>query len=132
MEKLKLVLKKKWYDMIASGEKTEEYREITPYWCNRLLYGCNLGVEGYWNVVLQNTFNMIEDFNRYNILKNNNLQHYLIGNYGYRDYPGVIFYMGYAKNRPSITKEIVSISIGKGKEEWGAEPDKEYFIIKLK
>lgn len=35
---LHLVLKRKWYDMIASGEKTEEYREIKPYWSNRLMW----------------------------------------------------------------------------------------------
>jgi hypothetical protein len=34
---LHLTLKKKWYDMIASGEKKEEYREIKPYWNKRLL-----------------------------------------------------------------------------------------------
>lgn len=33
---LSLVLKKKWYDMIASGEKREEYRAATPYWSKRL------------------------------------------------------------------------------------------------
>lgn len=33
---LKLTLKKKWFDMILSGEKTEEYREIKPYWESRL------------------------------------------------------------------------------------------------
>ena len=33
---LHLVLKGKWYDMIASGEKTEEYRADTPYWHRRL------------------------------------------------------------------------------------------------
>ena len=34
MEKpiLHLNLKKKWFDMILSGEKKEEYREIKPYW----------------------------------------------------------------------------------------------------
>lgn len=31
-----LPIKKKWYDMILSGEKTEEYREIKPYYDNRL------------------------------------------------------------------------------------------------
>ena len=36
MKTLDLVLKKKWFDMIASGEKTEEYREIKPYWESRL------------------------------------------------------------------------------------------------
>lgn len=33
---LHLVLKGKYYDMIASGEKKEEYREIKPYWIKRL------------------------------------------------------------------------------------------------
>lgn len=36
MRTLTLSLKKKWYDMIASGEKTEEYRERVPYWHKRL------------------------------------------------------------------------------------------------
>ena len=36
MKTLTLFLKKKWFDMIASGEKTEEYREIKPYWEKRL------------------------------------------------------------------------------------------------
>ena len=35
-EILHLVLKRKWYEMIASGEKTEEYRALTPYWASRL------------------------------------------------------------------------------------------------
>ena len=29
---LHLNLKKKWFDMILSGEKKEEYRETKPYW----------------------------------------------------------------------------------------------------
>lgn len=33
---LPLVLKGKWYDMIASGEKQEEYRLPTNYWRKRL------------------------------------------------------------------------------------------------
>jgi hypothetical protein len=37
MEKvLRLTIKKKWFDMIASGEKKEEYREFKKYWINRL------------------------------------------------------------------------------------------------
>lgn len=34
---LRLTLKKKWYDMIDSGEKKEEYREDKPYWRKRLV-----------------------------------------------------------------------------------------------
>lgn len=35
--KLHLTLSKKWFDIISSGEKLEEYREIKPYWVKRLL-----------------------------------------------------------------------------------------------
>lgn len=37
---LHLVLKKKWYDLIESGEKKEEYRDETPYWKKR--------IDGWW------------------------------------------------------------------------------------
>ncbi|MEK6945573.1 MAG: ASCH domain-containing protein [Nanoarchaeota archaeon] len=33
---LYLTLKKKWFDLISSGEKKIEYREIKPYWTKRL------------------------------------------------------------------------------------------------
>ena len=33
---LPLVLEGRWYDMIAAGEKTEEYRDATEYWRVRL------------------------------------------------------------------------------------------------
>ena len=38
MDTLKLILKRNWFEMIKSGDKKEEYREITPYYLNRLLY----------------------------------------------------------------------------------------------
>jgi hypothetical protein len=44
---LHLTLKKKWFDMIASGEKKEEYREIKPYWTKRLTDGD----PKHWDVV---------------------------------------------------------------------------------
>lgn len=34
---LHLTIKKKWFDMILSGDKTEEYREIKEYWNKRLI-----------------------------------------------------------------------------------------------
>jgi len=33
---LHLTLLRKWFDLIASGKKTKEYREIKPYWNKRL------------------------------------------------------------------------------------------------
>jgi len=39
MKILHLTLKRKWFDLIASGKKTMEYRENKPYWQKRLLNG---------------------------------------------------------------------------------------------
>ena len=34
---LHLVVKKEWFDKLASGEKTHEYRLAKPYWTSRLV-----------------------------------------------------------------------------------------------
>lgn len=46
---LTLTIKKKWFDMICSGEKKEEYREISQYYYLR--FGRYLGwqaIKGEW------------------------------------------------------------------------------------
>ena len=35
---LYLTIKRQWFEMIASGEKLEEYREIKDYWTRRLVW----------------------------------------------------------------------------------------------
>lgn len=46
---LHLTLEKKWFDMIRSGEKHQEYREIKPCWTKRIFKGQThiLFVNGY-------------------------------------------------------------------------------------
>lgn len=91
---LHLILKKKWFDMIASGENKEEYREIKPYWINRLqARGC--------------VYDECRDFSL------------------------IEFRNGYQNNCPTMQIEYEGATIGCGKEEWGAEPGKEYYVIKL-
>ena len=105
---LPLTISKQWFDKIVSGEKTEEYREIKPYWIKRLTTNCevvyDVAAETYCGEVL------------------------------YRPYTHVLFINGYRKNSPRIEKEIESITIGK--PEKGLCPDKwldtEFFIIKFK
>lgn len=55
MKTLHLTLKKKWFDMIASGEKKEEYREIKDYWTKRLLHP-DLSLNPYWLVQFRNGY----------------------------------------------------------------------------
>jgi len=119
MKTLHLVLKGKWYDMIESGGKEEEYREFNPYWCNRLIEKIDME---YWNLIFTN--NSIEDllgkgkYGKYDILHD----------YGYRHYDSVCFHRGYTNK--TIMYQIKELKIGMGKEEWGAS-DKQVFIIKL-
>ena len=98
MKILHLPLKAKWYEMIESGVKTEEYRIQSDYWFKRL------------------THFLDDDFD---ITK---------GDLGIKHFDLVKFSYGYT--RRTMTFEIESISIGKGKREWGA-PTENVFIIKL-
>lgn len=48
---LTLPIKRKWFDMIVSGEKKEEYREIKPYWTSR--FSKIAGRDGAFPVMLR-------------------------------------------------------------------------------
>ncbi len=108
---LHLTLKKKWFDMIASGEKKEEYREIKKYWVSRLVDGLDVSEEGKFGSFLWEGFWWtMQTPMAYDI---------------------VTFRNGYSRNAPKISFKVLDITDGHGKEKWGAEPGKEYFIIKL-
>lgn len=59
MKVLHLVLKRKWFDMIASGEKKEEYREHKMYWKKRLVK------DGYWHSQVCKDFDIVRFRNGY-------------------------------------------------------------------
>lgn len=96
---LVLPIKKKWFDMIKSGEKKEEYREIKQYWTKRLGFEDEIDEDGNIGHTYQSNMN-------------------------------VIFRNGYSKKSPSV-QCYVRIERGYGKTEWGAEPNKEYYVLKI-
>ena len=49
MKILHLSLKKEFYTLIESGVKTEEYREIKPYWVKRLCSCTHVCSNGHWS-----------------------------------------------------------------------------------
>lgn len=56
---LVLPIKKKWFDMILSGEKKEEYRDIKPYYKTRfehIWYGCIPNTLAVREVILRNGY----------------------------------------------------------------------------
>lgn len=125
MKTLDLVLKRKWFEMIASGEKTEEYREIKPYWIIRLLFDSSIYVPDKQYKIGKLRANFFAS--SVNVLKYQ-LERQDVK---FRLFDKVTFHLGYAKDRPSMTFTIKEIVVDEGKEEWGALPGETYFVIKL-
>lgn len=121
MKVLDLPLKKEWYDMIESGIKTEEYREIKPYWEKRLL--------DYKRIKRYVEDNRKELFAKRLLFPNRQVIEDACGSFQ-RGYTHVRFRYGYTKR--TMLREIESITIGHGNPDWGAPSDRRVFIIKLK
>ena len=104
---LTLPIKKKWFDMIVAGEKKEEYRDIKPYYDTRnfTLLGC--------------------------IWENNELIKSPLPELQRETVQKIAFRNGYSKNAPTIIANC-ELKAGKGREDWGAEPEKTYYILSIK
>ena len=104
---LPLVLKGKWYDMIAAGEKREEYRDATEYWAKRLWN---------WNMAFTEATIPVVEFRR-----------------GYaKDAPHMAFWcMGIETTSGLMPYAYVAYPADRCLHpEWG-EPDEPHFFIKL-
>ena len=124
MPTLQMTLKKKWFDMIASGEKCEEYREIKQYWASRLLSSREEIESAVFEEMIDD---MREPFRRFNTTSD------LLNYFGvyFRTFDAVVFSNGYVKNSPKITVQLKGIKISSGLAEWGAEHGKNYFVLRL-
>jgi len=115
---LQLSLKKNWYDLTKSGIKIEDYREITPYWITRLI-----DKEFAWNCHEMGVI----DFKSMN-------QHLNACPKGFfKKFTHNTMTLGYPKSGDSeriLKMEHKGIEIRTGNPEWGAEPNKLYFVIK--
>ena len=124
MKTLHLQLIKQWFSMVQSGEKKEEYRDITKYWISRLISFSN-----------QDSKKTIRDIELGLILSTPIITKNIFHTYGlsFRDYDQIHFKNGYARNgkpAPQFDTGIKGIRIGKGRHEWGASGANQ-FIIEL-
>ena len=101
---LTLPTKKKWFDMVLSGEKPDEYREIKPYYSVR--FAKQLGFIGAIEIMDE-------------VLRAKQSISFQ-----------VMFRNGYSSESPSFIAEV-TLSIGTGKEEWGAEKEREYYKLHI-
>lgn len=102
-----LPIKKKWMDMILSGEKGDEYREIKPYWTVRIMR--------WLGFPASETETVLELLREQETLKAK----------------PVILQNGYGHNAPRV-EVLCTLSIGTGEEAWGAERGQEYYRFHIK
>lgn len=104
---LQLFLFGEWYDLIAKGVKTEEYRKV-DYWCPRIVDQDDYdGFIGEPEKGKYQKYGILTPLHKY-----------------------VCFHRGYTKT--TMTFKIAGVDLGKGKTEWGWKPeDGDVIIIKL-
>ena len=109
---LRLSLKTKWFEMTKAGIKTEDYRELNEYWHKRLF--------------TKDSIEHMEDChdNYGGCIHVNDLD--------FKKFDYNVMTLGYPKNGDTeriLKLEHKGIEIRTGNPEWGAEPNKLYFVI---
>lgn len=126
-----LPIKRKWLEMIRSGEKKEEYRSLSPYYAAR--FKKYLGWEFH-----PATQRQVEQAIRTAEAEEKEFRiHYpeCDDNWNIEWGKGaafneIVLRAGYSLLSPAI--EISGhITIGPGRQEWGAEEGKEYYILHI-
>ncbi len=114
---LDLVLTGQWWEAWKE-DKEEDYRELTPYWFNRLfektaLHDVKMSKDEFYVLVK----NDIKQFLKWNTVK---------------DFTHIRQSKDYQKDRPTGYVELGGIEIREGKPEWGAKVGRLYFCIMRK
>ena len=115
---LYLPLKKKWFDMIKSGVKKEEYRAIKPHYISRFFDCDERELDSSWSCLaaFPNTTKMVNDYLTTKMKR----------------FDRVVFTLGYPKaddKERRLEFKNPRIRIGTGKKEWGADILVNYFVI---
>jgi hypothetical protein len=111
MSNLTLNVKKKWFDMILSGVKKEEYREIKSSYLLKLGNGITKQSSFYISVC--------------------NFGANIIKEMDFKKFKTITFLNGMKPKTPTIIVECKGIEIGKAVPEWSDNWQGEVFIIKL-
>jgi len=92
-----------WFDMILSGVKKEEYREVSKH------YQSLFKIQFLQTTMGKDYYSHCDRF----------------------PYKVLHLTKGYGHDKPQLWAHIESISIGRGNPEWGAPTDRDVFIIRL-
>jgi hypothetical protein len=116
MKDLRLPLKTNWFEMTKAGIKTEDYRELNEYWFNRLVDSI-YDEKGRYNK--KTSFFLYDRLDYFRFV--------------FKYFDRNVMTLGYPKSTDTeriLKLEHKEIEIRTGNPEWGAEPNKLYFVIK--
>ena len=120
MKNLQLSLKKEWFDLTNPEGKTEDYREITPYWCNRFLLFNGHSMPAKW-------WGYVRNYEGCSFIKS------IKSDTTFKPFENNIMTLGYPKKGDLSrikTFKHAGIEIREGREDCGAETGVKYFVIK--
>lgn len=100
-----LPIKRKWWDMIRSGEKKEEYRDITQYYAKRFATALGMYHRQLNPERMEKTNARVPIHN-------------------------IVLRAGYSLDSPTMMVGGM-LRVGQGRPEWGAAPGVKYFIIEI-
>jgi len=115
-----------WFDMIRSGVKKEEYRDVKDSYCRRFLIGKRELEFQSWEEMMGDMRNFTKNPRHESMAE---LFEYF--DISFKDFKVLHLTNGYSYERPQLWAHIESITIGRGNPEWGAPVDRDVFIIKL-
>jgi hypothetical protein len=118
---LQLSLITKYFEQTKQLIKLEDYRKITPYFCSRfLLFNNEKQTKKFWTTFIS----LYSNGHSFDVFKDNlTFKHF--------DYN--IMTLGYPLKTDTariLKFKHEGIEIRKGNPEWGAEPNKLYFVVK--
>ena len=125
MKELRLSLKKEWFEMTKDGIKTEDYREINEYWVKRFLYHKES------KLTVEEIIRFIKNYKYYGYV--DVLAIFTYHDLSFKEFGCNIMTLGYPSNDNTeriLIFEHAGIEIRTGNPDWGAEPNKLYFVIK--
>ncbi len=115
---LRMSLKTKWFEMTKAGIKTEDYREINHYWIKRLM-------SKKYKMLYPTEQEAIDG-----ILKHID-PNFLVKHHS-KKFEINTMTLGYPKSNDTdriLNLKHEGIEIRTGNKDWGAEPNKLYFVI---
>jgi len=122
---LRLFLKTNWFEMTKAGVKTEDYREINEYWVKRFLFHKES------KLTVKEIIRFIKNYKYYGYVDVSSIFTY--HDLSFKEFQQNVMTLGYPKandNERTLKIEHKGIEVRVGNPEWGAEPNKLYFVVK--